>query len=167
MSRVRVWGPSAAFGVVVLLTPWATPPAFSQPAIKINININRKPEPLAETRLLMNGFATPNFRGLGKQLKDRPKDAETWEFARGQALLIGETANLLLLRPPKADKAAQDLWASRAGDLRDAAAALGRSAGAKDFLKARTGLVDLANACNRCHQSFKVAARVAPFADDE
>ena len=121
-----------------------------------------KLEPLAETKLLMNGIAKPNFDGLGKLLKQKPADGEAWGFARGQALLIGETANLLMLRPPKT-RQAQDTWLARATELRDAAAKLSRSAAAKDYLAARTGTAAVANACNRCHEGFRVAVRVTPF----
>ena len=34
-----------------------------------------------------------------------------------------------------------------------------------DFIRSRAGLIDLASACNDCHASFRIAARVIPFAD--
>ena len=49
-------------------------------------------EPVAETKLLMEGLADPNMRALGKLLADKPKDAEAWGFARGQALLMPKPA---------------------------------------------------------------------------
>src|SRR5438105_15939040 len=58
-------------------------------------------EALAETKLLMEGLNQSNYRSLEKLLKEKPADADTWTFARGQALLIAETGNLLLLRPPR------------------------------------------------------------------
>src|SRR4051812_28081921 len=58
-------------------------------------------EAVAETRLLMEGLAHANYQGLERLLKEKPADADTWGFARGQALLIAETGNLLLLRPPR------------------------------------------------------------------
>ena len=60
-----------------------------------------KLEPIAETRLLMEGLANANFRGLERNLSKNPIDDPSWVFARGQALLIAETANLLMLRPPR------------------------------------------------------------------
>ena len=47
-----------------------------------------KPEPVAETRLLMEALNQANFRGLERLLKDQPADAEAWTFARGQARLV-------------------------------------------------------------------------------
>jgi hypothetical protein len=120
---------------------------------------------LAETKLLMEALARPNVGGLNKILKDQPKEAEAWTFARGQSLLIAETANLLMLRPPK-EKAAQEAWMTRAGELRDTAGKLAKAAGGKDYVGSRAALVEVANACNRCHQGLKVAYRVTPFADE-
>ena len=102
---------------------------------------------------------------MGKLLSAKPKDADGWTFARGQALLLAEAGNLLMMRPPKA-KAGEDSWLTHAGDLRESATALARAAAAKDYLQARTALAGVANACNRCHQTFRVGLRVDPFADD-
>ena len=139
----------------VLLAGW---PASGQNP-PTTAKITPKLEPVAETKLLMEGLAMSNYRGLDGLLKKEPPDAEAWAFARGQALLIAETGNLLLLRPPRTAEG-QDAWFQRATDLRDAAAALARSVGAQDYARSRAGLVDVANSCNRCHQTFRVAVRV-------
>src|SRR5262249_47722707 len=73
-------------------------------------------EPVAETKLLMEGMNLANFRGLEGLLKKKPADDEAWKFARGQALLIAETGNLLMLRPPR--NQGQDAWMDRATELR-------------------------------------------------
>jgi hypothetical protein len=124
-----------------------------------------RPEPVAETKLLMEALARPNVGGLNRILKNQPKEAEAWKFARGQALVVAEMGNLLLLRGPK-DRATQEAWQARAGELRDAAAKLGKAAGARDFVGSRAALVDVANVCNRCHQGQKVAYQVTPFAEE-
>jgi hypothetical protein len=159
MSRARFWGATAVIGAACLLAPVA----HSQPN-KAATKPAPKLEPVAETKLLMEALADPNFKGLGKLLAEKPKDDEAWRFARGQALLVAETGNLLMMRPPKA-RDAQDNWMAKATELREAAAGLARAAGARDYLKSRAGVAQVANACNRCHQAFKVAARVAPFPD--
>jgi hypothetical protein len=123
-----------------------------------------KLEPVAETKLLMDGLAKANFDGLNRLLKEKPADAPTWGFARGQALLIAETGNLLLMRPPK-NRAAQDAWMAKATDLRDAAVKLAKAAGEKDYAGSRAGVAAVANACNRCHEGFRVATRIVPFED--
>lgn len=138
-----------------------TSDAESQPAPRNAKAIVPKLEAVAETPLLMEGLLQPNFRGLEKILRGVPKDAETWTFARGQSLLIAETGNLLLLRPPR--EKGQEAWANRSVELRDAATRLARFAAEKDTIRARTSLVEVADVCNRCHESFRVATRITVF----
>jgi hypothetical protein len=119
---------------------------------------------VAETGLLMEGLALANHRGLEKNLKDKPGDAETWAFVRGQALLIAETGNLLLIRPPRND--GQDAWFRHATELRETAAALAKYAGSRDYDRCRVALLNVSGACNRCHQTFRVPVRLGPGAKD-
>src|SRR5262249_31691539 len=70
---------------------------------------------VAETQLLMEGMVNPNFRGAEKTLRGKP-DGDAWTFMRGQALLIAEAGNLLLMRPPR--NQGRDAWMNRAADLR-------------------------------------------------
>ena len=118
---------------------------------------------VAETRLLMDGLAQSNFRSIGKQLKAKPADNDTWTFVRGQAILIAETGNLLLLRPPR--NSGRDTWMKLSMAMRDQAGSLARSAAARDYASSKAELSKLATACNRCHTTFKVPVRVAPEAD--
>jgi hypothetical protein len=158
MPRSRFW-----FAATLLALACAfVPVAQSQPA---KGKVAPKLEPVAETKLLMEGMADPNTRALGKLFAAKPKDAEAWAFARGQALLLAETGNLLMMRPPKT-KEGQEPWLTRAQELRESATGLARAAAAKDFVQARASLAGVANACNRCHQSFRVGVRVDPFAGE-
>lgn len=146
----------AALGVVLLVGPAgsqgpARPPRRPPPRL----------EPVAETPLLMEGLAQPNFRGLEKLLKNPPTDDEAWVFARGQALLIAETANLLMLRPPRNE--GQDNWMDKSMALRDAAATLAKTLAKKDFDASRTRLGALATSCNSCHKAFKSPVKIVPF----
>ena len=120
-----------------------------------------KLEPIAETKLLMEGLAHPNFKAVDRLLKEEPADAEAWQLARGQSLLLAETANLLMLRPPKGAKS-EEAWMARATELRDAAGKLAKATAAKDATKSRAALLVLATSCNRCHETFRVEARVKP-----
>jgi hypothetical protein len=160
MSRVQFWVAAGILGLGLLIVPIA----HSQPVV-IKPKATPKLEAVAETKLLMEGLADPNLRGIGKILKEKPKEAEAWNFARGQALLIGETGNLLMMRPPKAPSG-QDIWMANAVEMRDGGANLARSLAAKDYAKSRTGLAHLANVCNHCHQAFQVQVRINPFGDD-
>jgi cytochrome c556 len=159
MSRINVsWRlvvvAAAVAGVAV--TCWAAAPPATKPAPP-------RLEAVAETRLLMEGLAQANFRGLEKMLKDKPADADAWAFTRGQALLIAETGNLLMLRPPR--NQGQDTWMDRSTDLRNAAKSLAKASGNRDYEGSRAALGDVANACNRCHQTFRVSVRIVPFAE--
>jgi hypothetical protein len=160
MSRPRFLVASSVLGVGCLFVPVV----HSQPA-QPKGKAGYRLEAVADTKLLMEGLAGPNLRGLAKVLADKPADAEAWGFARGQALLVAETGNLLLLRPPQSDTA-QESWMKHATELRDAGAALARAAAAKDFAKARIGLAGVANACNRCHHTFRIPQRIDPFSSE-
>ena len=140
-------------GVVALALPGQAPPQTGGKALP-------RPEAVAETRLLMEALNQANFRGLEKLLSQKPRDVEAWTFARGQALLIAETGNLLLLRPPRQG---QTVWMDRAADLRTVATRLARAAAAEDYDRSRSGLAELAKCCNRCHQAFRVPVRLSPF----
>lgn len=122
-----------------------------------------KLEPIAETKLLMEGLAQPNYKGVEKILVKQPQDAQQWVYGRGQALLLAEVANLLMLRPPKNE--GQQAWFTRAMELRDAASQLARTLGTKDFGEGRARFVQLTNACNRCHQTFRVPVQIEPWAE--
>ena len=121
-----------------------------------------KMEAVAETKLLMEGINQVNYRGLDRLLQQRPGDDETWRFVRGQALLIAETGNLLMLRPPRSG--GQEDWMRRSTELREAAARLGRLTASRDYERSRAALGEVANACNHCHQTFRVPTRVGPAA---
>ena len=125
--------------------------------------VTPKFDAVAETSLLMDGLNQSNYSGLERLLRQKPADADSWTFARGQALLIAETGNLLLLRPPR--NAGRDAWFTGAMDLRAAAADLARRAGDRDYDGCRAGLRSVAAACNRCHETFRVPTRVGADAD--
>lgn len=143
--------------VGLLLPSGSATPQSSAPRVTPRL------EPVAETKLLMEGLAHANFRGLERQLRQRPAELQNWTFVRGQALLIAETANLLMLRPPR--NQGQPVWFERAASLRDTARNLARAAAAQDFHRCRSLLVALANICNRCHTSFRIPTEIVPFGE--
>jgi cytochrome c556 len=67
-----------------------------------------------------------------------------------------------MLRPPRRG---QDAWMDHAAELRDGASALARAAAKQDLERSRNAFRDLAGTCNRCHQAFRVQARLEPFAN--
>ena len=135
--------------------------AHSQQQVPLSPRAQPRPVAVAETSLIMEGIAHANFKGLERMLKEKPEDTEAWTFARGQALLIAETGNLLLMRPPK--NQGQDAWNKNAVELREAATRLGRSVASRDLNECRARLIEVANSCNKCHTSFQVKTRLTPF----
>jgi hypothetical protein len=115
-------------------------------------------EPVAETRLIMQGINMPNFHGLEALLQKKSLDTDAWTFARGQALLIAESGNLLLLRPPRGQ--GRDAWFERSIDLRETATVLARTAANRDLASARTAFSSVAAVCNRCHETFRVKVQL-------
>src|SRR4051794_33113135 len=89
------------FGALLIAVPAAPTQSDRLPppreVTKEPSKVSPKLEPVAETRLLMEGLAHANFRGIERILKEKPAEAQAWTFVRGQALLIAETANLLML----------------------------------------------------------------------
>ncbi len=148
----------------IAVTAWAAPPRrLPEQLPHPDAKFVPRFEAVAETKLLMEGLAQPNYAALEKHLQgEGPPDADTWVFARGQALLIAETGNLLLLRPPRND--GRDTWMRRAMEMRESAANLARRLGQRDLTRGRAALADLAARCNRCHQSFRVPTRIRPDA---
>jgi hypothetical protein len=152
MKRIRI----ALFAAAIVALP-----AMTQQPTAPKPKTTPRLVPVAETKLIMEGIDQANFQGLEKLLKNKELDAEGWNFARGQALLIAESGNLLMLRPPK--NPGQDNWMKAAMDLRDAAGAYARSLSARDLEKSRTGLSQLANTCNSCHQAFNIKTKITAF----
>src|SRR5262245_21038707 len=162
MTRAMIVRAACLLGAACLLliggAPTPAPRVQAQQAKQSTFT--PKFEALAETRLLMEGMANPNYRSLNRLLKEKPADHDTWVFVRGQALLLAETGNLLLLRPPR--NSGRDTWMKLAMAMRDEAGELARKTAARDHNGSKTALVNVTNACNRCHQTFRVKVRVGP-----
>jgi hypothetical protein len=157
------WLLAAGAALLLLAAVQGQPPTTQPP--KPAEKFVPKFEVVAETRLLMEALNQANFRALEGMLKQKPDAVDAWTFARGQAILIAETGNLLLLRPPR--NQGRDTWQMRATEMRDSATALAKVLARSDFEGSRAALVQLGNACNRCHQTFQVPVRIAPFKQGE
>jgi hypothetical protein len=165
MRLLRLLSGIALLSAGLVMTGVAAPPR--RPPEQLPPPVERfvpRFEAIAETSLLMEGLAQPNYSALEKHLQGKgPADADTWTFARGQALLIAETGNLLLLRPPRG--AGRDDWMRRAMDMRQSAGTLARQLGSRDLPRSRAALADLTTKCNSCHQTFRVPTRIGPNAE--
>jgi hypothetical protein len=157
ISRGLILG---AVGLMLLSGPfsWSQGPANPKQPPRL--------EPIAETKLIMEGFTKPNYDGLTKTLAKKPTEQEAWVFARGQALLVAESANLLMIRPPRT-KGQQDTWMQRSMEMRSAAKELGTVIAAKDYPTTQAALAKLANQCNRCHADFNIKMRVEPLPGED
>jgi hypothetical protein len=112
----------------------------------------------------MEGLAHANFRGLDRILSQREPEPQAWTFARGQALLLAETGNLLMLRPPR--NQGESVWFERAMEFRAQAAKLAQVLAKRDLEGGKAGLGRVAQSCNRCHQTFRVAVEITPFVEE-
>jgi len=164
MMRVRILLLAASAALVLAWPVSSQPPRGSSRANPAPQTAKHAPKltPVAETKLLMEGLANANFLGLEKILKGGEIDEESWTFARGQALLIAESANLLMLRPPNNPR--QDAWMKAAEEMRESASQLVKTMAGHDIERSRSGLVELSQKCNACHESFRVKTRVKAFA---
>jgi len=167
MNHLRPWRTLSLLLLIGLLlgTPLlAQVPRPSRPA-QIQTPPRLLPTPklaaVAETKLLMEGLTNANYRGLDKLLKQRPADVETWVFGRGQALLIAESGNLLLLRPPN-NAQGEKVWMELATDMRQEATAMARALAGRDYTRSVATFHTLTATCNRCHQTFRIPQRIAP-----
>jgi hypothetical protein len=160
MAGIRMWPRLAGLAVVGTILAVSFPGAQT-------ITTRQVPrlEAVAETKLLMEGVTAANFRGLERMLREPPATYEAWVFARGQALLIAEGGNLLLLRPPK--NRGQDTWQQYSMELRRNATELARHIAARDIERSRAALRTVADTCNRCHQTFQSPTRIVPFAQPD
>ncbi len=154
--------PFAAVAAVVALTADAAPQPPGKPAARPKPKL----EVVAETKLLMEALTGANHRAIGKQLAQPQPEDRAWVFIRGQALLIAETGNLLLMRPPKSG--GRDDWMELATELRERGTRLAKATHDKDAARCRQAYADLTATCNRCHRSFNVPVPVRePTLDDK
>jgi hypothetical protein len=163
MVPLSRFAPLVGLGLVLLASGIPAPSQGPAPARPSAGKLTPKLEPIAETKLLMEGLAHPNFRSLDRLLQTKPAEDQAWKFARGQALLLAETANLLMLRPPR--NQGQTVWFERAMELRDVSTKLAHTLAKRDYDDSRGKFVAVANACNRCHQTFRIQVEIAPFAE--
>ncbi len=120
--------------------------------------------PIAETKLIMEGIIHNNFRALEKTLRGKPNGEEAWLIIRGQALLIAESGNLLLLRPPKNEGKAS--WYNQSLVLRNTAKLIGEYASDRKLIEVRDQFAKLSNVCNSCHQKFQVKESIHIFGEE-
>lgn len=93
----------------------------------------------------------PTFHRLKDAMAEAPAGGRQWSAITSNALILAESANLLLLRGPELDR---QTWIKDATAVRAAGAALYRAAHDKDFETARKKYELMVANCNQCHKDF-------------
>ncbi len=96
MSWVRSTGRLLLGGLAGRLVVVA--PALAQCKSWVKLRLQR----LAKTGLLLRALHRTHYQMVDSVLPQGPREAASWNQIENRALLIGESAILLLLRPPTA-----------------------------------------------------------------
>lgn len=99
----------------------------------------------------MEGVFQGPYRRLKQSMSTEKKTNATWKAIRGEALILAEGGNLLLLRKPKKD--VED-WLKYSVASRDAGAELFKAAKKKDTEGAMKSYRSMLQQCNACHKQF-------------
>jgi hypothetical protein len=81
-----------------------------------------------------------------------PETQEQWNTLQGQALMVAESANLLMMTGYARD---QDQWMADAKLMREAGAAAFRAAKAKDVAALEALSDQLYESCTSCHRHYR------------
>jgi hypothetical protein len=108
--------------------------------------------PVGTTSELMVTILRPASDAIFYVETRQPKDGDEWTRLEGQALMVAETANLMML-PGRARDDAR--WAADAALMRDAGAAAFKAAKSRS-VEAVAALNDqLYKSCTTCHEHFR------------
>lgn len=114
------------------------------------------PEPWATTSELMTSMVIPSSNALFNAGLDGDVDDAGWEELRNQALILGESANLLVTpgRAPAESTGNAD-WIAASKEMQDAAQMALKAIEEKD-LDALTldGAEAILNSCSSCHSVY-------------
>src|SRR5690349_3433658 len=107
---------------------------------------------LANVRELHDLLISPASDAVFNAATDPPTDAKGWTSARGQALVLAESANLLMVGSRVRDT---DNWMRMSRALVDAAALAATAADKKDAkaLEAATDAITVS--CMNCHRPYR------------
>jgi hypothetical protein len=114
------------------------------------------PQPVATVKQVMKAMVEPASNAVFAAAGDPPKDEAGWQGAEYQALVLAETANLLIMQGRAVDKGE---WVKQAVALREAAQLAAAAARAKDAGKLGTAGDAVYGTCETCHKSYVKVAR--------
>jgi hypothetical protein len=111
---------------------------------------------LANVREVHDLLMSPASDAVFNAATDPPADAKGWTAARGQALVLAESANLLMVGARVRD---HNNWMKMSRALVDAAALAAAAAERKDVKALEAATDSITVACMNCHQPYRDGGR--------
>lgn len=105
----------------------------------------------ADMHEFMEYVCEPPYKRLKAALANPAPDNAVWKGVKSDALILAESGNLLIGRPPEKDAAD---WLKLAASVKDSGGALYRAAKKKDPAEARKQWELMLTNCNSCHKQF-------------
>lgn len=102
--------------------------------------------------------ATGSITDASGTVNRRPKNDEEWAIVRNSAIVLTESANLLMMSPRAKDG---DEWMKRSQEMMDTGLAAWKAADAKNVDQLFTVGGDVYEACSKCHQQYMDAIKNA------
>ena len=139
---------SLTFSVVVVAALAASVSAQRSPAVSIRT--------LANVRELHDIMISPASDALFAASSNQPLDAKGWTDARNQAVLLAESANLLMVGTRVRDTGN---WMKMSRAMVDAAALAATAAEKKDAKALEAATDSITTACMECHRPYRDGGR--------
>lgn len=140
-----------AFGLAIYATPSVDPihaeekkPAEKTPAV-VTVPVE------ADMHEFMEYVCEPPYKRLKAALTTAPTENATWKAIKSDSLILAESGNLLIGRPPEKDAAD---WLKHASGVREVGGSLYKAAKKKDAAESRKQWELLLIQCNACHTQF-------------
>src|SRR5215216_5692950 len=139
---------SSTFSLIGLFIAGVALTAQRSPAIGIRT--------VATSQQLHDLLITPASDAVFHASGDPPRDAKGWEAARGQALLLAEAGNLLMIGTRVRDN---NQWMKMSRAMVDAAALAATAAEKRDANALEAATDALTVACEACHRPYRDQGR--------
>ena len=114
---------------------------------------------VASVRQLHDAMIKPSSDALFNVAIEAPGGDEAWIVVRSAAVILTESGNLLMLRPPAKDRG---LWMKRSRSLVDAGAMALKAADARDAEALNKASDRTVIVCESCHVIFRNQVRKVP-----
>lgn len=105
----------------------------------------------ADMHEFMEYVCEPPYKRLKAAMANPTPDNAVWKSVKSDALILAESGNLLIGRPPEKEAAE---WLKLAASVRDSGGALYRAAKKKDPAEAHKQWELMLHNCNSCHKQF-------------